>query len=147
VYVSLTLNYHHYRGCKYKNFWKPRMCTNRRTLFPAFFFFSIGFRLFFQRLGGGGGLMRLPFHRFFGLPRLRTPCGRLFPPNKTYSVGWKILKNALLIIGPVVLITAYCEARSVLLFSAMAQMLCVMLYSHLGFMLLCFSLGYTFIMY
>jgi hypothetical protein len=27
----------------------------------------------------GGALMRLPFQRFFGLPRLRSPCGRLSP--------------------------------------------------------------------
>jgi hypothetical protein len=40
---------------------------------------SIGERLFFQKLRRGGGLalMRLSFQRFFGLPRLPTPCGRL----------------------------------------------------------------------
>jgi hypothetical protein len=41
-----------------------------------FLIFFIGYRLFFQNLGGEA-VWRLSFQRFFGLPRLRTPCGRL----------------------------------------------------------------------
>jgi hypothetical protein len=51
------------------------VCTTKNVLFIIYILLSIGRCLFFQKLRRGG--FDETFQRFFGLPRLRTPCGRL----------------------------------------------------------------------